>query len=663
MPLQLDSSTPAYAAGSNDPYTTASFTPPVGSLLVVVVTGDWFGSTPTIAPTSSGLTFVSRLKAGAINNGVIEIFTCDVGALGGSARTVSVTTTIASDVGGAKVYVFTGADNSSPVNVTGHNTGSPNGTNNWTPTVLTTTVDGCWVVSGAVNWVGGNLASTSTDAFEEFNDADLSVMVARKAAATSPAGPVTMNYDQVAAGTPVWTYGAIAIKPAAGVDPSPSPQWWPGFMTADGFPAFMLAPINSVSLAGQPYDAGSPVTTTQYQQGFTADMGFTSNDSQLIGTRLLATLGFTSSDSQLISKGLAATIGFTGSLSRRVAKLLAATIGFTGSLATAAVHLFTQAFTAGLGFTSADTVSTRRSIAASVGFTSTETVSTRRSIAATVGFTGAQTRRTSKGLSATVGFTGARTVRTNRALAATLGFTGSVATAAVHFFTQAFSAGLGFTSAETVGTRKGLTATVGFTSAQARRTGKGLSATVGFTSAGGRRTGKLHTATIGFTSAQNRRTGKGLTATVGFTGGLGTAAVHFFTQAFTATVGFTGSLATRRILVRAFTATVGFTSAQTRRTGKVLTASISFTTSQSRRIGKRIAAALGFTTLFDKLSATLFTPARGPLAAVRNTVATAVASVRPGSAIARARRGVAGVRAVGTEAAARNVESTAETED
>jgi hypothetical protein len=215
--LAIDASTPAYAAGSNDPYVTASFTPPNDSLLVVVVTGDWFGGTPTITPTSTSLTFTSQGKFGALSNGVIEIFTAPVGSNGGSARTVSVTTSLTSDVGGAKVYVVTDFYATSPVEACAG--GGPDGTNSWTPTVLTTTTDGCWVFGGAVNWVGGTLASTSTDVFEEFNDSDLSVMVARKSAATSPAGAVTLNFDQVAAGTPVWSYGAIAIRPSTYIPP------------------------------------------------------------------------------------------------------------------------------------------------------------------------------------------------------------------------------------------------------------------------------------------------------------------------------------------------------------------------------------------------------------------------------------------------------------
>jgi hypothetical protein len=219
MALLLDASTPSFAGGSNDPWVTASFTPPVGSLLVVVVPADWFGGTPTITPVSSGLTFVSRVKAGGTGNGVVEIFTCDVGAAGGTARTVSVTTTLTADTGGVKVYVLTG-QHATFLDGVGSGTDVTQA-NSWTPTVLTTVADGCMVFGGAVNWVGGSLASTSTDIFEEFNDADLSLIVARKSAAKSPAGPVTLNFDQVPAGTTSWTYGAISIAPASFAPPPP----------------------------------------------------------------------------------------------------------------------------------------------------------------------------------------------------------------------------------------------------------------------------------------------------------------------------------------------------------------------------------------------------------------------------------------------------------
>lgn len=211
MALAIDASTPALAGASNDPWVSPSFTPPVDSLLVIVAMGDWFGGTPTITPTSSGLTFVSQKKQGATNQGVCQIFTAEVGSNGGTARTVSVTTSISSDVGGVKVYVVTGQHPTLYVDTVGGGTST---TNNLTAAALTTGFDGCWVLGGGAEWESLGVP-TSTDVREGFDDADLSLMCVRKAAATSPAGAVTLNFDAGGSGTARWTWAAISIRPDA----------------------------------------------------------------------------------------------------------------------------------------------------------------------------------------------------------------------------------------------------------------------------------------------------------------------------------------------------------------------------------------------------------------------------------------------------------------
>lgn len=212
--IAIDASTPALSAASNDPWTSASFTPPADSLIVAVVMGDWFGGTPTIGITDSlgQLSFQSRKKQGALSNGVVEIFTCDVGSFGGAARTLSATTTLASDVGGVKPYVLTGADNASPVDTT--NGANANTTNNLTVSALTTGQDGCWVLGGGVEWNSLGVP-TSNDVGEGFDDVDLSLLCVRKSSAFIT-GSVTLNLDAFGTGVgdALWTWAAISIKPA-----------------------------------------------------------------------------------------------------------------------------------------------------------------------------------------------------------------------------------------------------------------------------------------------------------------------------------------------------------------------------------------------------------------------------------------------------------------
>lgn len=583
MVLVLDSSTPPYAVGSNNPWVTASFTPPVGSLLVVVVTGDWFGGTPTIGVTSSGLTFVSQIKAGATNNGVIEIFTSDVGAAGGTARTVSVTTTLTNDTGGAKVYVLTG-QHATFVDTTG--SGGPNATNNWTPNVLATNFDGCWVFSGAVNWVGGNLASTSTDVFEEFNDLDLSIMCVRKSTTTASAGVVSMNYDQVASGSPTWSFGAISIRAADGAAPAaPAGLWVPQLRG-------IILPTNPLYFPFQDaqWTGDSATGPTNFLQSLNADLSFTSTDSFATSKTVAA-----------------ATLAFVGSITKRTATLRAAAVSFTGSIATLAAHLFLQALSATLSFTSSQTRQIGTSLAGALSFTSSQSRRTSKSVPAGLSFTGAVTKRIATVRTAAVSFTSSQTRRTAKGLAGGLSFTGSIATLAVHVFTQALNATLSFTSSQSrqVGAR--LAGAVSFTSNQSRLISKTVAAGLSFTGAVTRRTATTRSAVVSFTSSQTRRTVKGLAGAVSFTGNLATLAVHFFTQALTASLSFTGSLATNRTIAKALTATLSFTGSQTKRAGKSLAAGVSFTGSQTRRIAKLISASVGLTGLFTRLSSLIAT--------------------------------------------------------
>lgn len=210
MTITKDASTPVLKTGATDPWVTASFTPPNNSFLVAIVMGDWFTSTPTLSCTSSGLIFQSRLKAGALDQGVVEIFTAEVGSNGGSARTVSADTTLSSNEGGVKVWVLTTDKRNLYVEAVGSGSST---TNNITPTVLKTLSDGAVVLAGAVEWQ--NLgAPASTDVEESFGPGGtISLMSVEKSPlATATAGNVTMNFDAAGTGTPQWTWAAISIS-------------------------------------------------------------------------------------------------------------------------------------------------------------------------------------------------------------------------------------------------------------------------------------------------------------------------------------------------------------------------------------------------------------------------------------------------------------------
>lgn len=85
-----------------------------------------------------------------------------------------------------------------------------------TPTVLTTTVAGSWVIGCGTDWNAlGN--GTSTDVFEAITPTDLSFLAVREAAATPASSTaVTLNFDAAGTGAGQWTWAAVEITPTGG---------------------------------------------------------------------------------------------------------------------------------------------------------------------------------------------------------------------------------------------------------------------------------------------------------------------------------------------------------------------------------------------------------------------------------------------------------------
>ena len=210
MALQLDPSTPSLGAGSNDPWLSPVFEPVDDSLIIAIAMGDWFTSTPTLTFSGGSLVYTQRTKRGALNAGVVEIRTAEVGIA--PLMSVSVSTSISSDVGGIKPYVVTGHDPTNYVNaVAGGDAVDLNNLN----ASITTTVDNCMIFGGMVDWDSNGVPSSS-DVGEGFDDADLSIMAVRKAAAVGAAGTYTLNFNASGSASCVGSWAAIAIAPLAG---------------------------------------------------------------------------------------------------------------------------------------------------------------------------------------------------------------------------------------------------------------------------------------------------------------------------------------------------------------------------------------------------------------------------------------------------------------
>lgn len=226
MAIVVDASTPVAVSGNADPWTTASFSPPADSLLVVCVMAD--GTTNhTITPSSTGppaLTFTERARRNAgesgAQNGLAVVYTAPVTSSG--SRTVSVTTSAGDtqDNGGVKVWVLTGANIVTPVGASGEGSST---TNNITPTVLTTTTDGSLVIGCGEEW---NALGTPTSTDEATNAAInvsglLSGIAPRKASVTAASGTaVTLNFDAAGSAAAAWNWCAVEILAATSFPPA-----------------------------------------------------------------------------------------------------------------------------------------------------------------------------------------------------------------------------------------------------------------------------------------------------------------------------------------------------------------------------------------------------------------------------------------------------------
>lgn len=577
---------------TTSPKTTGSFDIAVNDAMVAVVAdeNDNGDENYTTTNTGTGLTWTEKTESSGTSNadGWVQAMTAVVaGAQSGITVSATRTAGTASKYG-VNVVHFSGSDGigaSATTSGVGGDTPSLSITTSFDNSAIVYLVcdfnaaDGTMPTPGHTHRTVNGFTPTAANGQELTyfrNNLNYTIYVAYipdAGAAGAKSVGISAPSGQDSVVTAVEVRGSAAAAAAA----DGGPQFLrPGFMAGAAFPAFMEAPPGGWSPADTAYDAG-----LSGPQAFLSD--------------LTAALDFTGAQVKQTAKGLAAaTVSFTGSLARRTLRALAATLAFTGTLGTAAVHNFTQALTATLSFTGAQTRRVGKATTATVSFTGTQARSVAKGVTATVSFTGAQARRTATALSAAaLSFTGAMVKRTSRALSATVSFTGSVATLAVHVFTQALTATLAFTGSLPRRMSAVKTATVAFTATQARSVAKGVASALSFAGSLPRRITSSQTATASFTATTTRRTARSLTATLSFTGSLATLAVHFFTQALSATVGFSGTVARRT--GRSVSAAVGFTAgALTRRIGSSQSATVGFVGGMRRAIGHRFTAAVGF---------------------------------------------------------------------
>lgn len=220
-----DASTPPFVKANDvsKAVTTASFTPPVGALLVAFAWHDTAGGNVTntsLVTDTQGLTWtvqatVSKESDGAgFANGHIQVSTAVVGS--SVPMTVTTTGTNTGDPAGLYVRVVTGANTSSPMDATPVENTS---TNSAISVNITTANDGARVFLQAIDWnvaaamtAGANQTAIVSDFIGATDDR---IYLGVQNAVTSPAGSVTMSTATPVTGN-TNNYVAVALRPAGG---------------------------------------------------------------------------------------------------------------------------------------------------------------------------------------------------------------------------------------------------------------------------------------------------------------------------------------------------------------------------------------------------------------------------------------------------------------
>ena len=156
MAIALDGSTPAFVAGTSNPATTSSFTPPAGALLIALAESD---ESNTFAISGGSLTWTALDSVSVAGRNSLGSWWA---ISAGSSMTVAVTKTGSFTANAVKVLVFTGAESS----FTGAHSVAQSNT-----ITLTGTQTGSWMWAA----VGDNLGAT-TDAAGTgctYNDAEV----------------------------------------------------------------------------------------------------------------------------------------------------------------------------------------------------------------------------------------------------------------------------------------------------------------------------------------------------------------------------------------------------------------------------------------------------------------------------------------------------------
>jgi hypothetical protein len=203
VPIAIHGSSPAVVV-SPSTLTTASFSPPAGSLLIAVVMTN---GTPGVSNSGTARTWTLRKQHATY--GGIRIYT----APNPTAITTTVSVTGSSISGALKVYVITGAHTVDPIGADGTGSSAANAA---TVNAYTSTGTNSRGFFGAVNWSADGGAPTSTDdeAAWYYSSFVMSGLAAVKAADTAVVGStVQFHFDGAGTGAGDWGWVALEILP------------------------------------------------------------------------------------------------------------------------------------------------------------------------------------------------------------------------------------------------------------------------------------------------------------------------------------------------------------------------------------------------------------------------------------------------------------------
>lgn len=215
MALLIDASTPATVRANANTVTTASFTAPTGSFIVIHIGDSSTGGVQTFTVADTGGLTWTKSAANTTESSEIWWSTAPASSVG---RTITVTRTLGVADWGFETVVITGQA-ASPIGAV--NNGGTSTTQNITVAAITTTANNSLVLGGDIDDTANGLITSSDTIRDQTHTATGDSGLAYKAAVTPTSGTaVTLNF--VAAGG-VATHRWVAVEILAGAGAPTTP--------------------------------------------------------------------------------------------------------------------------------------------------------------------------------------------------------------------------------------------------------------------------------------------------------------------------------------------------------------------------------------------------------------------------------------------------------